>query len=161
MGNVGPGSKPSNIFERLLEGDFYPRFIQLLETAGLKEELLLLKGGPYTVLAPSDDAIDNSSPEKIEEFNKALNNPELARKLVERYIIPGELKIHEIAEKGKVKAKNGEELNVEYTCKIKEDYDIEMDFESGIVTVKINGAKVQHANTPCSNGIIHVIDRLI
>ncbi len=159
MGRIGFGEHPSNIFERLLEGGAFPKFIQLIEASGLKEELIT--GGPFTVLVPSDEAIDFSPPEKLEEFDKSLKDPVLARKVLHRHMIGDIYKIHELVNKEKIKALNGEELSIKAKCKIKEENNLEMDFESGKVEVFINDAKVELANIPCSNGMLHIINKLL
>ncbi len=159
MAKVGFGEHPSNIFERLLEGGVFPKFIQLIENSGIKEELIT--GGPFTVFIPSDEAIDFSPEEKLKEFEEALKDPVRARDVLHRHMIGGTYRIHELVEKEKIKSLNGEEITVKAKCKVKEDYNLEMDFESGIVEVRVNNAKVELANIPCSNGILHVINQLI
>ncbi len=159
MAKIGFGEHPSNIFERLLEGGAFPKFIQLIESTGIKEELIT--GGPYTVFVPFDEAIDLSPEEKLKEFEKALEDPVLARKVLRRHMIGGSYKIKQLIELGKVKSLSGDELVIKASCEIKDDYDLEMDIEAGKIIVKVNDAKVKVANVPCSNGILHVIDSLL
>jgi len=159
MEKFGFGEHPSNIFERLLEGGAFPKFIQLIEATGIKEELIT--GGPYTVFVPFDEAIDLSPKEKIEEFEKALKDPVLARKILRRHMASGEYKIKELIERGKVKSLSGDELSIKVNCEIKDDYDLELDIEAGKIIVYVNDAQVKLANVPCSNGILHIIDKLL
>ena len=148
-----------NIFDRILEAELYPKFLALINTANAKEELK--EKGLFTFLAPSNDALDLSSVEKMEEFEDALDNPQKAREILNRYMIKGEYKIHQIVSMGNIKNLNGEDLKVNVKCFITDKYDMDMSYETGIVEIKINDATVQHANIPCSNGIIHFIDRLL
>ena len=159
MAKIGFGEHPSNIYERLLEGGAFPRFIQLVEATGIKEELIL--GGPYTLFVPFDEAIDLSPKGKVAEFEKALEDPALARRILHRHMIGGSHKLKELIEKGKVLNLNGEELIIKTQCEIKDEDNLELDIEGGKLEVFVNDAKIETANVPCSNGVLHVINRLL
>ncbi len=150
---------PSTIFNRLLEGGAFPYFVQLIETAGMKEELIT--GGPFTVFVPTDEAIDASEPEKLKEFKEALKDPVKAREVLNRYIINDTYRIHQLAEMGSIQSRNGYQLNFKVICHIKDEDNLDMDVGGGKVDFYINDtARVTLANVPCLNGLIHIIDKL-
>jgi len=159
MAKIGFGEHPSNIFERLLEGGVFPKFIHLIEVADMKEKLMV--EDDYTVFVPYDEALDFAPVEKLKEFEEALKDKEKAKKLLGRYMLKGYHKISQIASKNYIETLSGEKLKVEKFCQIKDEDNLEMDIESGIITVKVNDAKVEIANVPCSNGIIHIINNLL
>ena len=106
-----------------------------------------LKGdGPFTVLAPTDEAFDKLPEGTLESLLK----PENKKKLVEiltYHVIPAKAMAEDVVKlDGKsVKTVEGQPLMVMV------DGD----------TVMINKAKVVKTDIACSNGVIHVIDTVL
>jgi uncharacterized surface protein with fasciclin (FAS1) repeats len=112
-----------------------------LKAAGLDEALA--SGGPYTVFAPTDEAFAALPKEKVEELLKPENRDMLV-KILTYHVVPGE--------QTSKKLKSGETQTLEGAP-------VEVKVTSSGVTV--NDAKVVKADIQASNGVIHVIDKVI
>lgn len=112
---------------------------KLIADAGLADTL---KGaGPYTVFAPSDEAF-RAVPAKTRQELAA--NKELLKAVLTYHVIPGKVMAAEV-KNGNVKSVNGANVAVARA--------------GGFVTVE--EAMVQQADLPATNGVVHVIDRVL
>jgi uncharacterized surface protein with fasciclin (FAS1) repeats len=112
-----------------------------LEAAGLVE---VLKGdGPFTVFAPTDEAFAALPEGTVEELLKPENKDKLV-KILTYHVLPIKVKSKKITS-GKVETVNGQSVTVEVS-------------DDGIT---VDGANVIEADIKASNGIIHVIDKVI
>ena len=103
-----------------------------------------LKGsGPFTVLAPTDDAF------------KKIPEATLAAVLKDKEKLIAILKLHVVS--GKVMAKDVMELNGK-EAKTLNGQSLKIDTSHG---VKIGAATVTKTDIGCTNGVIHVIDTVL
>jgi uncharacterized surface protein with fasciclin (FAS1) repeats len=109
-----------------------------LKTAGLVETLQ--EPGPYTVLAPTDEAFRTLN-EKLDEL---LADPESLRTVLTNHIVQGSLTASDLASKEGIEALSGMGLTI--------------DASDG---TKLNGCRVVEADLRAGNGIIHAIDGII
>jgi uncharacterized surface protein with fasciclin (FAS1) repeats len=113
-----------------------------LDAAGL---VATLKGdGPFTVFAPTDDAFSKLPAGTVE----ALLKPENKQKLVDvltYHVVPGKLMAAEVAKLEKATTFSGKSI------------DIRIDGNS----VKVNDANVTATDIGATNGVIHVIDKVL
>lgn len=111
------------------------------EAAGLADTLK--SDGPFTVFAPTDDAFAALGEEKIAMLLEPENKDKLA----------GILKYHVIS--GKVMSADlaGKELTTDTL-----NGEIDIDATSGVM---VNDATVIKADVKASNGVIHVIDKVL
>jgi uncharacterized surface protein with fasciclin (FAS1) repeats len=108
-----------------------------------------LKGpGPFTVMAPTDEAFAKLPKGTLENLLKPENKATLA----------GILKYHVIS--GKVPASTVVTLNGK-TAKTLQGGEFPIKVDGGTVCVGNEMAKVTKTDIMCSNGIIHVIDTVI
>ncbi|MBR8828379.1 MAG: fasciclin domain-containing protein [Gomphosphaeria aponina SAG 52.96 = DSM 107014] len=111
-----------------------------LEAAGLVETL---KGeGPFTVFAPTDDAFDALPAGTLDELLLPENKDKLVAVLT-YHVVPGKVMSTDLT--------TGEVVTVEGTP---------VAIEVG-ETVMVNDATVLQADVEASNGVIHVIDKVI
>ena len=104
-----------------------------------------LKGpGPFTVFAPTDEAFAKLPAGTVENLLKPENKAKLTAVLT-YHVVPGAVKAEQVTKLDQAKTVNGAMVKV--TTK------------GGKVT--INDATVVKADIPASNGIIHVIDKVI
>jgi uncharacterized surface protein with fasciclin (FAS1) repeats len=104
-----------------------------------------LKGpGPFTVFAPTDEAFAKLPAGTVENLLKPENKAKLTA-ILTYHVVPGAVKAEQVKKLDQAKTVNGAMVKV--TTK------------GGKVT--INDATVVKADTPASNGIIHVIDKVI
>ncbi|MEL6298264.1 MAG: fasciclin domain-containing protein [Pseudomonadota bacterium] len=117
--------------------------IKAAQAAGL---VSVLKGdGPFTVFAPTDEAF-NALPEgTLTELLKPENKEKLAN-ILKFHVVPGKVMASDIkGQKAQVATVEGSKVNV--------------DASSDSVTIE--GATVTQTDIAASNGVIHVIDKVI
>lgn len=113
-----------------------------LDAAGKTE--MLKEKGPYTVFAPSDEAFAQLPKGTVEELLKPENKAKLG-KILAYHVIEGKAVMAADVKAMKAKTANGSELDI----KVSGD------------TVTVNDAKVVKADVKASNGVIHVIDKVL
>ena len=139
-----PRSQQSDIIETAVAAGQFKTLAAALKAGGLVQAL---KGkGPFTVFAPTDEAF-SKVPKKTLEM---LLRPENKAKLV------AILKYHVVS--GKVMASQVMTLKNATTLK---GSSVAVQFDKKKKTVSIDGARVVKADIVCSNGVIHVIDKVI
>ncbi|RUM95997.1 fasciclin domain-containing protein [Pseudaminobacter arsenicus] len=113
-----------------------------LDAAGL---VPTLKGeGPFTVFAPTDDAFANLPAGTVE----ALLKPENKQKLVDvltYHVVPGKVMSADVTKLDEAKTVNGKSIDVQV----------------GGGSVKVNDATVLATDIDATNGVIHIIDKVI
>ncbi|MBW4664988.1 MAG: fasciclin domain-containing protein [Chroococcus sp. CMT-3BRIN-NPC107] len=116
-------------------------------TAALKAADLTatLEGaGPFTVFAPTDQAFAALPQEALQELLKPENKALLV-KILTYHVVPGKVASTDL-KSGAVKSVEGGSINVK------------VDSATG---VSVNEAKVVQPDIQASNGVIHVIDKVI
>ena len=102
----------------------------------------VLRGeGPFTVLAPTDDAFAALPEGALESL---LAEPDKLADILKLHVVPGRAEAAQVLQLAAVDTVQGKSLPVATT--------------DGVV---IGGAKVVKTDIPASNGVIHVIDRVI
>jgi|GEM_PF-994771 len=116
---------------------------RILAKALQKGNLLsaLQKKGPFTVFAPTDKAFSRV-PKKL--LNQILKDREKLRKILTYHVIAGRYNAKRILQKQAWKTISGHALPIT---------------RSG--AVRVGKAKVLQTDIKCSNGVIHVIDRVL
>lgn len=112
---------------------------RLIQDAGLADTLR--GAGPYTVFAPSDEAFKAVPAKTLQEL---AANEELLKAVLTYHVIPGKVMAADV-KNGNVKTVNGATVAVAKA--------------GAFVTVE--DALVQQADLPASNGVVHVIDRVL
>ena len=104
-----------------------------------------LKGaGPFTVFAPTDQAFNNLPPGALEVLLKPENKDQL-RSLLTYHVVPGRVSASDVVKLTSAKTVNGEELRISVL--------------KGVV--RLNDSRVTKTDIAASNGLIHVVDRVI
>ena len=113
-----------------------------LQAAGLVDTL---KGpGPFTVFAPTDAAFAKLPAGTVESLLKPENKAKLTA-ILTYHVVPGAVKAEQVTKLDEAKTVNGAMVKVST--------------DDG--KVMINNANVVKADIPASNGVIHVIDKVI
>lgn len=112
---------------------------RLIAEAGLADTL---RGpGPYTVFAPSDEAFKSLKPEQLQALSQ---DKAKLKALLSYHVLPGRMTAAEAAN-GKAKTVEGSEVALAKA--------------GSFLTVE--DAVVTQADLPASNGVVHVIDRVL
>jgi uncharacterized surface protein with fasciclin (FAS1) repeats len=131
----------SDLIETANHAGNFRLFLQALEAAGLKDTLK--ETGPYTILAPVDDAFVKIPQTKLHDLFKSENRESL-RSLLRNHIIAGDLPSRELKRHDEVRSMNGEELRIES--------------RAGLWA---NEAQVITPDLKASNGVLHGIDTVL
>ena len=131
-----------DIVDTAASNDQFSTLVAAVKAAGLVDTL---KGdGPFTVFAPTNDAFAALPEGTVENLLKPENKDELIA-ILTYHVIPGKVMSGDIAGKtAQVKTVQGSELSIDAT--------------SGVM---VDVASVTTADIVTSNGVIHVIDKVV
>lgn len=115
----------------------FSTLIAALQAADLQEALK--SPGPFTVFAPTDKAFASLPKGTIESLLKPENKTKL-QAILKYHVVAGKVMSEEILKARKAKTLNGNNVKL---------------------TLMVNNAIVTKADIKASNGVIHVIDRVI
>ncbi|WP_374653998.1 fasciclin domain-containing protein [Dongia sp.] len=149
-----PMYQSKNIVENAMNSKDHTTLVAAVKAADLVDTLS--GPGPFTVFAPTNAAFDKLPAGTVETLLKPENKPTLGSVLT-YHVVPGTLDAKSLladiaANKGKamLKTVNGENITLEM-----------MGNGIGITDAKGNMSMVTIADVRQSNGIIHVIDKVL
>lgn len=116
-------------------------FLQALEAAGLKNTLK--ETGPYTIIAPVDDAFTKLSQIQLHELFRSENR-ELLLTFLRSCVVAGNLPSGELKERDKIIAMTGDELRIESR-----------------MGLWVNEAEVITPDLKASNGVLHGVNTVL
>lgn len=119
-------------------GDF-KTLVTALQAAGLVDTLK--SDGPFTVFAPTDEAFAKIP---ASDLTALLADKEKLTKVLTYHVVPGNVTAADVAGLTSAKTVEGQSIDI--------------DTSNG---VRVDGAKVVKADVMASNGVIHVIDRVM
>ncbi len=141
-GHAKSKAEKADIVDVAAGNEDFSTLVKAVKAAGLVDTL---KGdGPLTVFAPTNDAFAKLPEGTLEMLLKPENKDKLVSVLT-YHVVPGKVLAKEINDKSKVKTVQGQKI------KVRAD-------KSGVA---INDARVVKADILTSNGVIHVIDKVI
>ncbi len=120
----------------------FETLIDAIQAAGLEDTLS--DGGPFTIFAPTDAAFEGLPDGAVEELLDPANRDELVA-LLTYHVVPGQLESFDFSGTTvAVATVNGSPLSVD-----------------GTAGVMVDDAEVVEADILATNGVIHVIDRVL
>ena len=129
-----------NVVEMAQHAGSFNTLVKAIKAADLVETL---QGeGPYTVFAPSDEAFAKL-PEG--ELDKLLKDKKKLRALLTYHVSPGLKSSEEVVKLSSLETVNGEKVKVNMDGK----------------GVMVGQSTVTATDIQCSNGVIHVIDKVL
>ncbi len=143
-----------NIVENAVNSADHTTLVAAVQAAGLVETLS--GEGPFTVFAPTNDAFDMISDETLEQLMMPENKEQLAQ-ILACHVVAADADA--MAIKGMIDADGGTHpVPTVGGCTLQATYD-----GDDIMLTDENGrtANVTIANVQQSNGVIHVIDRVL
>lgn len=128
-----------NIVETAVAAGNFETLVAAAKAAGLAETL---QGeGPFTVFAPTDEAFAKLPKGTVQSL---LESPDKLQSILLYHVAPGKLMAKDVTGKDSLTSASGQPLSV-----------------STADGVMVGGAKVVKADIAASNGVIHVIDRVL
>ena len=128
-----------NIVQTAIDAGTFTTLCAAVTAAGLVDTLS--SPGPFTVLAPNDDAFAKHTKEELE---KLIADKDLLTSILTYHVIAGKFMSTDVVKLKSAKTVNGKEVKISVNG-----------------GVKIDDAKVIAADIECSNGVIHVIDTVL
>jgi uncharacterized surface protein with fasciclin (FAS1) repeats len=138
---MNASAQSKTIVELASETDDLSTLVTAVKAAGLVETLN--SDGPFTVFAPTNDAFASLPDGVLESLLKPENKDKLIAVLT-YHVVSGEVMSGDLKDGQKANTVQGEAISV--------------DLKMG---VKINDASVAMADVKASNGVVHVIDKVI
>jgi uncharacterized surface protein with fasciclin (FAS1) repeats len=139
----GTSAKVGTVAEIAASDASFKILASALKESGLDKTLA--GEGPFTVFAPTDQAFEALPKGALEQLTKPENKAILT-KVLTYHVVPGKVTSGTLAS-GPVKTVEGGSVNVKV--------------DSTSKSVMVNDAKVVKADVEASNGVIHVIDKVI
>lgn len=131
-------SMQKNIFTTLKDMNAFNLFLEGIEAVKLTDDL---KGkGPFTIIAPIEDAI-RKLPEKT--IFKLFHDKEVLRKVFSNHILPGMHSSYDLSHRKMITTLEGNMIEI---------------FQNG---EKIGAANILIKDIVGTNGVIHIVDNLI
>jgi uncharacterized surface protein with fasciclin (FAS1) repeats len=115
-------------------------FVDVIRMAG--EEDTLKFRGPVTVLAPTDDAFDRIPAAAMDAL---LNDEDALKDFVKQHVVQGTFGVREMLDTGSIKTAAGYEFEVKLINE----------------RVLIGHSAVKPGDMECTNGTLHVVDRVL
>ncbi|WP_425374017.1 fasciclin domain-containing protein [Phyllobacterium bourgognense] len=131
-----------DIVDTAVEAGQFRTLATALDAAGLVSTLK--EPGPFTVFAPTDAAFAKLPAGTVEDLLKPENKEQLID-ILTYHVIRGKVMAADVVGVDEAKAVNGKMIDVEVEGS----------------SVKVNDANVTGTDIAASNGVIHVIDRVI
>jgi uncharacterized surface protein with fasciclin (FAS1) repeats len=128
-----------NIVETARDAGSFTTLLTAVDAAGLDETLA--SEGPFTVFAPTDEAFANLPAGTVESL---LADPAKLTDVLTYHVVPGRVTAAEVTQLRTARTVQGGELSVTT--------------EGG---VQVGEANVVDTDIEASNGVIHVIDRVL
>ncbi len=137
-----PPQPSSTIVQVAEQAGSFKRLLAAVEAAGLTETLM--GEGPFTVLAPTDDAFQALPPDALERLLEPKNRDQLAA-ILKYHVIRGRVSAQAAVAAGRVETIQGESVSATIS--------------DGVL--KMNDARVTANDITADNGLIHVIDSVL
>lgn len=136
---AGGSEAQPDVVETAFDDGRFSTLLKALDAAGLAERL---QGeGPFTLLAPTDEAFEALPDARLEAL---LDDPEQLRTVLLRHVVEGELLSARIAGLDRLETLSGAALPV-----------------STVRGVTLGDARVLQADVLASNGVLHVLDAVL
>ncbi len=138
---INANAQKSDIVDLAIGTADLSTLVTAVQAAGLVD---VLKGdGPFTVFAPTNAAFANLPEGTLAKLLKP-ENKEMLISVLTYHVVAGNVKSTDLSEGQKATTVQGEEISV-----------------SLIDGASVNGAQVVMADVNASNGVVHVIDKVI
>jgi uncharacterized surface protein with fasciclin (FAS1) repeats len=143
-GSPSPAAASTDIIGVIEAAGNFKTFLKALDAAGLTATLK--KSGTYTVFAPTDEAFAKFPAGTLDTLLKAENKPKLIA-LLSYHMASRKWTAAEIAKTDEIKTMEGTVIDVDASVDGK--------------TLELDDSKVTTSDLPASNGIVHVIDKVL
>lgn len=131
-----------DLIETAVDLGGFVRFLNAAKAAGLVE--MLRSAGPWTLLAPTDNAFEQL-PKSLQERLRGSHGAEEVRAVVAAHVLPGRLLRDDLAKMDRVPTLGGMQFTV----------------GGGPLDARVADRTFIQTDIPCTNGVFHGLDRLL
>lgn len=128
-----------NIVQTASDAGSFKTFVSAVRSAGLWETLSAQ--GPFTVFAPNDAAFASMSSKQIQDL---LRDKKKLRSVLKYHVVDGRISSSDVTRLHSARTVQGQ--------------DVSIDSSRGVM---IGDARVIQKDIKCTNGVIHVIDKVL
>jgi len=128
-----------NIVETAMDAGSFKTLVSAVKAAGLVDTLS--GPGPFTVFAPNDAAFSKIPQRQLKDL---LKDPKRLRSVLTYHVVNGRISSSDVSKMHSARTVQGQ--------------DISIDSSKGVM---IGDARVVQKDIRCSNGVIHVIDKVL
>lgn len=139
---VNAKAPAQNIVETAVSAGQFKTLVAALGAGSL--DGVLQGDGPFTVFAPTDAAF-SALPEGTVKTLLLPENKAMLQSILKYHVVSGDLRAKQVVGSAWLTSLQGQRINI----------------VSSDIKVTAGGAQIVKANIECSNGVIHVIDRVI
>lgn len=140
--NAGGTFAKKDIVDTAASAGSFNTLVAAIKAADLGDTLR--SKGPFTVFAPTDEAFAKLPPGTLDDLLKPENKSKL-QSILTYHVVPGKVKAKDVMKLSSAKTAGGQNLSIS---------------KSGN-GVMVDNANVVKTDIMCSNGVIHVIDRVV
>ncbi len=133
-----------NIVDTAIGAGSFKTLVKAVQAAGLVDTLR--SKGPFTVFAPTDDAFAKLPAGTVEGL---LKDKEKLVSILTYHVVPGKVMSSDVVKLKSAKTVQGQEIEIDAA-----KWHLHRN-------VKVSGANVVKTDIECTNGVIHVIDKVI
>jgi len=143
-------SAPMDILDTALAAGSFKKLISAAVAAGIGETLK--SAGPFTIFAPTDAAFSELPTGVLEDLLKPENKSRL-QAILTYHAVAGRYLASDLANVRTLKTLNGKDLPLRI--------DLNASRSELRATIRAGAAKIAKADISCTNGVIHVLDRVL
>ncbi|MDW8052548.1 MAG: fasciclin domain-containing protein [Armatimonadota bacterium] len=138
--SLSPTAGKKDIVDTAVEAGQFKTLVKLVQEAGLVDTL---RGkGPFTVFAPTDDAFAKLPKAQVDAL---LKDKEALKRVLLYHVAQGKYMAKDVVKQRSLKTMQGQSIRIRVQGNV----------------VRVNDARMVKADIECTNGVIHVIDRVI
>jgi transforming growth factor-beta-induced protein len=134
-----------NIVETAVAAGDFTTLVKLLQATGL--DAVLAGDGPFTVFAPTDEAFAKLPKATLDAL---AADPALLKKVLLYHVVSGKVLARDAAKAGSATTVEGDTVTFSKGCRHHKHH-----------TLRVNDANVIAADVLATNGVIHVIDKVL
>lgn len=144
-------TESQDVFAMIKSDDNFSKFVELVEKSGLAPSMKA--AGEYTIFIPTNDAFKELTVRQYETLTKPENKDMLTR-VIKAHIFPSKVGMTNFTGRQTMETSDGIEIPIETVGS-------DAAATTGPGSVSVGGAMIMRSDVQASNGVIHVIDRVI
>ncbi|KEO71762.1 fasciclin domain-containing protein [Anditalea andensis] len=139
-----------DIFSLIRDDENFSKFMELVDQSGLAPSMRA--ADEFTVFIPTNDAFKELTVRQYEALTKPENKDMLTR-VIKAHIFPAKVGMNDFTGRQTMETSDGVEIPIETEGAVAT--------AGGVNRMVVGGARIMKSDVQASNGVIHVVDRVI